>query len=277
MKRSKGFTLIELLVVVAIIALLVSILLPALGKARELARQAVCMANLNGIGKAIAMYKLENKDSYPIIYSCVVPNGTFIQTDDNYWDDVGGRPYIHGRWGTAVQQNMFLLVAGGHTEDKQFCCPSSGKQPTPRFDPNQVALGDFGFAGSENVSYGYQWPGQSLTGTNPQPSKSGPQVGLRDTVVVIADHGDTYTGNEPTSAQFELLSPNHNYTGEGVLFVGTNVEFARDDENKCGHNGNSIYEKDMTYNAPRHQLDNSGSGWQNATSHYDSIIVWAAE
>ena len=67
MKRSKGFTLIELLVVVAIIALLVSILLPALGKARELARQAVCMANLRGIGQAIAMYKHGNNDCFPVI------------------------------------------------------------------------------------------------------------------------------------------------------------------------------------------------------------------
>ena len=56
----RGFTLIELLVVVAIIALLVSILLPSLRQARELARRAVCQANLHHVGSAVQMYATEN-------------------------------------------------------------------------------------------------------------------------------------------------------------------------------------------------------------------------
>ena len=55
-RPSHGFTLIELLVVVSIIALLVSILLPALGKAREQARRAVCGSNLNQLYKALFYY-----------------------------------------------------------------------------------------------------------------------------------------------------------------------------------------------------------------------------
>jgi prepilin-type N-terminal cleavage/methylation domain-containing protein len=65
MKRRKGFTLIELLVVIAIIALLIAILLPSLGRARELANRTACSANITGIIKSSVIYAQSNQDSFP--------------------------------------------------------------------------------------------------------------------------------------------------------------------------------------------------------------------
>ena len=58
----RGFTLVELLVVIGIIALLISILLPALGRARAMGRKTQCLSNLRAFGQANAAYQAQFKD-----------------------------------------------------------------------------------------------------------------------------------------------------------------------------------------------------------------------
>jgi prepilin-type N-terminal cleavage/methylation domain-containing protein len=65
-KPSRNFTLIELMVVVAIIGILVSILMPALGKAREMAKEAVCLSNRKQNMSGLHLYLNDNGSHFPV-------------------------------------------------------------------------------------------------------------------------------------------------------------------------------------------------------------------
>lgn len=129
-QSNKGFTLVELLVVIGIIALLVSILLPALNKARESASNIKCMSNLRQIMTAMQMYALTYKDAVPLGYL-----GSLKRS--NYSLYIGGQPAdklnSYPMMGRLYQAGLFGAVWDGigplpepsdATPLRAFVCPS---------------------------------------------------------------------------------------------------------------------------------------------------------
>ena len=129
-RQSSAFTLVELLVVIGIIALLISILLPALGKARQSAQLVACSSNLRQVALGMHMYAGENRGNLPAIIYRNNPPPTFLT-----WDMMllqGG--YLGKINFTAADIASNGVVAAGR-KVSVFVCPGDDLQRTGFADP----------------------------------------------------------------------------------------------------------------------------------------------
>ena len=240
MSRKKAFTLIELLVVVAIIALLISILLPSLARARELSNRVVCAATRRGLGQACKIYAQENEEFWPTVET--------TESTVSYSAQIGvRRSEVTNSSSSQVSttRNFWMLIRDGNVTVKLLKCPSSNESVD---DTENLAL-YYDFKGSGYVSYGYQIP-------YPIPDLSRPSEDMDPRMCLVSDRGpytitraagDPEGFNLPTipggslagptiaasslgrDAHQSLNSPNHggfgNGDGQNILFQDGHVTF----------------------------------------------------
>ncbi|MCP4250369.1 MAG: type II secretion system protein [bacterium] len=248
-KKKRAFTLIELLVVVAIIALLISILLPSLSRARELSKRLVCGAHLKGLGTSMKIYANDNFERWPVpaFSEAAIKDGTGIEYLEQIgedgdlpreeWSASDDHPTLPATTQLSTTRALWMLVRTGEVTVKQYVCPSSSDV----VDDTQEIDRYYDFKNYGRISYGYQVP------FGPGDTRASENVDSR--MALMADKGPFYPNNAPSSqfpsgAEFtdltsnsspaewrQLNSGNHGGTGAGegqnVLFADGHNEFAR--------------------------------------------------
>ena len=284
MRRGNGFTLIELLVVIAIIALLVSILLPSLNRAKELARRTSCMANLSGIGKALALYTAEHDRQYPFIsdidnmnYRATASGGLIPGGSDDVYaldGDVANETIdLH------IVENLNLLVKVDLAQYRVFRCPSVSGDVMDRSIAGNHAYGFKDADGTIYQDYGYHvgYSNVPPVGDNP----AGLSKELASEFVLLADAPRAGLGHDfgygPPPPQWGNRGEgwNHGADGVNVLHFSSSVVFSAGTI-LAGVRGNNIYTSDLQpTGAPDPNSTTGRSTVHTPKSADDSVLLKA--
>jgi prepilin-type N-terminal cleavage/methylation domain-containing protein len=247
MKR-RGFTLIELLVVVAIIALLIAILLPSLGKARELSNRSVCAANVRGISQSMNLYAADNNDSYPLVGKGGAA-ATFGAGSANTSSDAtitSLYPAPSGQTAQSVTQNLWLLCLTGQVSPKQYVCKSDGSTPallTNSAGAYQPNFNDGAASPAQSVSgisysFAYAWTSTNAVGGW---WRNATDAGLPLLADLGWTAGTTGSGFTLVGSTFDKKGNSliHQRDGQNVAYGDGHAEFARNVQ--VGQANDNIY------------------------------------
>jgi prepilin-type N-terminal cleavage/methylation domain-containing protein len=262
MKRSlrKGFTLIELLVVVAIIALLIAILLPSLGRARELANRATCSANVRGVIQSMVLYSADNVDTFPLVenfspsgtVTWITAQGNVGSTDPNadIQTSYGGTPVGQGD----VTRCLWLLALRNQVASKSFLCKSDPGVTGPALQTDTNGKYYSGMAPQTQLSYSISYPwATGSAGTNPYTPGGWWKNTTASDIAVMSDMAPKNNTGASTIVRNVSLtkgaattpkgfnSNNHGGDGQNVGYADSHVEFSKDPY--VGQNSDNIWTK----------------------------------
>ena len=218
MMRAKGFTLRDLVgivVLVFILAALARVLVPGISRSIELADQANCQSRLMDIGKAIAMYKSEENERFPLLWTSGRPEANITPTDPAETIEELKTKLI-GR--EAAMENVWLLIDKGFIAEEDFQCPSDEDYRRREFaDPADRKANRVGWQSPANFSYGLHFPYESTTVDgqaveNPAPLTSE----LEGSFVIMADRNPSLN-NEPATGVGANKAPSSHEGVESYL------------------------------------------------------------